>query len=67
MEKMQIYLGDDMEQKSVIVATENVPTIITRSWGNLTEEKYKQLKKNPSWLQLTAKVCDSCYVKLTEM
>jgi len=34
-------------------------------WGKISKEKYDIQKKNPSWLNLTTKVCDECYLKFT--
>jgi len=45
----------------------NIPDIITKVWGRLSEEKYQKLKSNPSWLELSTRVCDECYITFTSM
>jgi hypothetical protein len=59
--------GDDFEKQLIVLKNENIPTIILRSWGNLTPEKYQSLRKNPTWLKCTTKVCVGCYMNLTKM
>lgn len=45
----------------------NIPDIITKVWGRLSEEKYNKLKSNPSWLELSTRVCDECFITFTSM
>eukprot|EP00828_Plagiopyla_frontata_P035921 TRINITY_DN4752_c0_g1_i2.p5 TRINITY_DN4752_c0_g1~~TRINITY_DN4752_c0_g1_i2.p5 ORF type:complete len:114 (+),score=28.17 TRINITY_DN4752_c0_g1_i2:951-1292(+) len=33
----------------------------------MTEEQFLKLKDNPSWLELTCKVCDECYLSYTQV
>ncbi|EGR31604.1 mitochondrial processing peptidase beta, putative [Ichthyophthirius multifiliis] len=45
---------------------EEVPALIFKLWKNITPQIYKKLKNNHSWLQLTTKVCEQCYIEYTE-
>lgn len=42
-----------------------MPALVVKVWGNLTPEHYKKIRHNKSWLNLTTKVCDSCYLDYT--
>ena len=58
---------DDNEGENSSGKSRNIPPIILKIWGRLSEEKYQKLKSNSSWLYLTANVCTDCYLNFTSM
>ena len=62
LEEFENNEGDNPKEKS-----KNVPPIIVKIWGNVSEEKFNKLKNNSSWLELTVNVCTDCYLKFTKM
>lgn len=46
---------------------EGIPGLILKVWGKISQEDYAELKTNHSWLNLTTKICDECYVKFTQV
>ncbi len=58
---------DENDDEALAKKSKNVPKIITKIWGKMSEEKFNRLKANPSWLELTTRVCDKCFVKFTQM
>ena len=43
-----------------------MPALVVKVWGNLTAANYSKIKGNRSWLELTTKVCDECYLDYTK-
>jgi len=44
----------------------NIPHIMKKLYPNLTEERYLKLKKNISLMNMAVKLCESCYLIITE-
>lgn len=44
-----------------------IPALIVKVWGRMTEEKYKLLSINSSWLDLKTKTCLDCFMKITSI
>lgn len=60
-----MYAIDDNEDDYYNSDYKNVPGLLMKVWGKISYEKYQMMKKNNSWLDLTTKVCDDCYVYFT--
>ena len=58
---------DELEDKDILVPKKGIPTVILKVWGNINLSKYKMLKNNPTWMNLSTKVCDECYIELTRL
>ncbi len=42
-----------------------VPRIVRKLYPNIGAERYKALKSNVDWLKESVKVCEDCYLELT--
>jgi len=58
---------DDNDVENPFSKSKNIPPIIMKIWGRISEEKYQKLKNNSSWLDLTVTVCTDCYLNFTSM
>jgi len=63
---------EDIEQslenennKSPRSRVEGVPKFMTRLYPNITNERYKKLRKNVSLMNMDVKVCEDCYLLVT--
>ncbi len=59
------YLKD--EQRDNDFELIRIPALITKVWGAISMKEFENLKKNPSWMELTTKVCDKCYCMCTKV
>ncbi|KRX07748.1 hypothetical protein PPERSA_07498 [Pseudocohnilembus persalinus] len=66
IEQQELRKFVEYEEKQNDYSLHNVPALITKVWGALSDEKYLVLKQNQSWLRNVTKVCDECYLKFTE-
>lgn len=58
---------DDNEVEIIPGKYQNIPPIIFKIWGRISEDKYFKLKNNSSWLDLTTRVCTDCFLSYTQM
>lgn len=58
---------EDNEDDNKSGKTKNIPPIILKIWGQISEDKYQKLRNNSSWLNLTTKVCTNCFLNFTQM
>lgn len=58
------YLDEEHQNNEIDLKL--MPALIVKVWGNLTPENYAKIKGNRSWLDLTTKVCDSCFLDYTK-
>lgn len=60
-----MYAVDDNEDDYYTAEYKNIPGLLMKVWGKLSEDKYQLMKNNSSWLDMTTRVCDDCYLKFT--
>ena len=58
---------EDNEDDNKSGKTKNIPPIILKIWGQISEDKYQKLRNNSSWLNLTTNVCTNCFLNFTQM
>lgn len=56
----------DEEHQNNDIDLNMMPALVVKVWGNLTAANYQKIKGNRSWLELTTKVCDECYLEYTK-
>ncbi|KRX00119.1 hypothetical protein PPERSA_07226 [Pseudocohnilembus persalinus] len=68
LKEQQLYYNfEEEEQDYYNKQSLNIPGLILKLWGKISEETYQSLKQNISWLQLPTKVCDECYLLFTQV